>query len=144
MAKPKNTIVGGAAIKQAIHVARAKAGITSDVQLAARSGVSYDTFMNWYGDKTTPRPAEVKRVADTLGISYGDLIAAYEGRDPEPQPLQDAIRDLIVEMRLSRAQQDEATLALLRALGAVVRRDPAQPETPDGSEHAARAGSGQS
>lgn len=142
--KPKNVIVGGKALKQAIHVARARAEITSDVQLALRSGVSYDTFMNWFGDKTTPRPAEVKRVADVLGVSYGDLIAAYEGRDPQPQPLQDAIRELIEELRLSRAQQDEATLALLRALAAVVRPDPAPTGTPGDSARGAPAGSGRS
>ncbi len=90
---------GGKALKQAIHVARAKTDMTSDMELARRAHVSYDTLMNWYGDKTTPRPHEVKKVADILGVSYGDLLAAYDGSDPEPQPLQDAIAELVTEIR---------------------------------------------
>lgn len=113
---------GGAALKQAIHIARARTDITSDMELARRSQVSYDTFMNWFGDKTTPRPHEVKKVADVLGVSYGDLIAAWEGEDPEPKPLADAIRDLIVELRLDRLERRESIDALVRALTA--RADP--------------------
>ena len=55
--------------------------------------------MNWFGDKTVPRPHEVKKVADVLGVSYGDLIAAWEGKAVEPPPLQDAIRELVDEIR---------------------------------------------
>lgn len=112
----------GQALKQAIHVARARTELTADTQLARKAGVHYDTLMNWYGDKTVPRPAEVKRVADALGIPYSDLMAAYEGTDPAPQPLQDAIRDLITELRLGRQQQADATLALLQALESIVTR----------------------
>jgi transcriptional regulator with XRE-family HTH domain len=139
---------GGQALKQAIHVARAKTDITSDRQLAVRSHVSYDTFMNWFGDKTIPRPFEVKKVADVLGVSYGDLLAAWEGRDLEPAPVQDAIRELVAaihlsveESRLARAQQDVATTELMRAIGSLARtsRDPRA--TPPDSEPAARAGS---
>ncbi len=130
---PRPTLTGGPALKQAIHVARARTELTSDMQLSLRSGVSYDTLMNWYGDRTTPRPAEVKRVADTLGISYSILMAAWEGRDPEPPALQDAIRELVEEMRLSRAQQDESTQVILRALAALLDRDPAPAGTPGDS-----------
>lgn len=90
---------GGKALKQAIHVARARTDMTSDVELARRAHVSYDTLMNWYGDKTVPRPHEVKKVGDVLGVSYSDLIAAWEGKDPEPPPLQEAIAELVVEIR---------------------------------------------
>jgi hypothetical protein len=141
---------GGAALKQAIHVARARAGITSDMQLALQAHVHYDTFMNWYGDRTVPRPAELKKVADVLGISYGDLMGAYEGRDPEPQPLQDALRELVeavralvAESRLSRATQVESTEALLRAVAAVVPPDREPRETPGDNGREARAGTGQ-
>jgi transcriptional regulator with XRE-family HTH domain len=103
---------GGRALKKAIHVARARAGITSDMQLSLRSGVHYDTFMNWYGDRTRPRGAELQRVATTLGVPFATLEAAYEGREPEPQPLQDAVRDLtgavrelVVEIRGDRTAQ---------------------------------------
>jgi transcriptional regulator with XRE-family HTH domain len=142
---------GGPALKRAIHIARAKTDITSDMELARQAGVHYDTMMNWYGGRTTPRPFEVRKVATVLGVSLTDLMSAYEGYDPEPPPLQDAVRELVGEMRaliaesrLARAQQDEATMALLRALGALARTDPAPPETPGGSGHAAANGTRQS
>lgn len=114
------TLSGGPALKQAIHVARARTGIVSDRQLAKAANVSYDTFMNWFGDKTVPRPHEVKKVADVLGVSYGDLIAAWEGRDPEPPELHEAIHELVMEMRLGREQQHEELMTLLRALTAIL------------------------
>lgn len=139
---------GGTALKRAIRVARARTDITSDMELSRQAGVHYDTLMNWYGNRTTPRPFEVKKVAAVLGIPYGDLMAAWEGYDPEPPPLQDAVRELVGEMRalvaesrLARAQQDEATMALLRALGALARSDPAPPETRGDSGSAAANGS---
>ena len=136
-------LTGGQALKQAIHVARARADITSDMQLAVRAHVSYDTFMNWFGNKTVPRPHEVKKVADVLGVPYSDLIAAWEGRDIDPPPLQDAIRELVEELRLSRAQQDEATTALLKAIAAVLSSVRGPSGTSDDSELGARAGTGQ-
>jgi transcriptional regulator with XRE-family HTH domain len=132
-------IRGGQALKQAIHVARARAGITSDMELSRRADVSYDTFMNWYGDKTLPRGHEIKKVADALGVPYGDLMAAYEGRDLEPPPLQDAIRELIEEMRLTRAQQHEATDAILSALAAVLHPGRGPRGTSNGNEREAPA-----
>jgi transcriptional regulator with XRE-family HTH domain len=104
-------VARGRALKQAIHVARARAGILYDTDLAVRAGVSYDTLMNWYGGRTRPRGKEMQRVASTLGVPYASLEAAYEGRDPEPQPLQDAVRDLtgavrelVTEMREDRGR----------------------------------------
>lgn len=118
--------VGARALKQAIHVARARAGITSDMQLSLRAGVSYDTLMNWYGGRTRPRGAELQRVATTLGVPYATLEAAYEGRDPEPQPLQDAVRDLtgavralVAEIREERARGRDAAAAMLQAAAAL-------------------------
>lgn len=122
----------GAGLKQAIHIARERAELTSDVQVADKAGVSYDTLMNWFGDKTTPRPHQIRKVADALGVRFSDLMDAWEGRDTEPPPLQTAIRELVAEMRLSRAQQDEATIALLRAMALVVPAGPARGGTPSG------------
>lgn len=128
---------GGQALKQAIHVARARTDMTSDMALATRAGVHYDTLMNWFGNRTVPRPHEVSKIARALNVPMADLLAAWEGRDLEPPPLQDALRDLvgeisalIAESRLARAQQDEATMALLRAVGALARSGPNWPETP--------------
>ena len=124
---------GGSALKQAIHIARERADLASDVEVARRAGVSYDTLMNWFGNKTTPRPAELRKVADSLGIRYGELMDAWEGRETEPPPLQTAIRELIAELRLDRAQQHEATIALMRALSTLVRGDPGRTGTPAGN-----------
>lgn len=123
------TLSGGEGLKRAIHVARARAGFTSDMQLSIRAGVSYDTFMNWFGDKTTPRPAEVKKVADVLGVRLDDLMSAWEGRPREPVELHVAIRELVDELRLMRIQQHEATIAILQALGAALPPAPAPRET---------------
>lgn len=109
---PKPPAAGGKALKRAIHVARARAGLTSDVQLSVQAGVHYDTLMNWYGDRTVPRPAEVKKVATVLGVPYGDLMAAYDGTDPEPKPVQDALVDLANVLRES-IEEDRATRATI-------------------------------
>jgi transcriptional regulator with XRE-family HTH domain len=142
---------GGAALKRAIRVARARTDITSDMELARSAKVSYDTLMNWYADRTSPRPYEVKKVATALGVPMTDLLAAWEGRDPDPPPVQDAIRELVGELRalvaesrLARAQQDEATMALLRAVGALHRVDLAQPGRPADIEPEASADSARS
>lgn len=139
-------LTGGQALKQAIHVARARTDYTSDMQLAIAAGISYDTFMNWFGDKTTPRPAEVKKVADALGIRYDNLMAAWEGRPIEPPPLHEAIADLVSEIRqsieesrLARAQQHEATLELMRAVGSLGAGGRVPRGTRDGTRSGSRA-----
>lgn len=132
---------GGQALKRAIHAARGAAGITSDVELALRARVSYDTLMNWYSDRTTPRPSAIRQVATALGIPYDTLLAAYEGRPSAPEPLQDAIRELIAELRRSselerreRAAQHAAMATLLRAIAASYRADPVDEPVANGSE----------
>jgi transcriptional regulator with XRE-family HTH domain len=106
------------ALKAVIRARRSIVGITSDSDLATRAGVHLETLQNWMYGKTTPRPHQLSKVAKVLDIPMADLAAVYEGRDILPPPLQDAIRELVEELRLSRAQQHEATLALLRAIGA--------------------------
>lgn len=110
----------GARLKEAIHVARVRAGITSDTQLALRSGVHYDTLQNWYSGRTMPRAAALRMVADALGVKYSDLQDAYDGRDPEPPTLVQAIESLISELREGRAEQRAETKAILTALGALM------------------------
>ena len=138
----------GADLKAAIHVARERAGITSDMQLARQASVSYDTLMNWYAERTTPRPAELKKVGDAIGVRLVELMDVWEGRDPQPPVLEerlseviDALHVLVRELRLSRHQQEESTEAILRALGAVARTGPGPRETPGGSGGGARADS---
>jgi transcriptional regulator with XRE-family HTH domain len=107
---------GGPALKQAIHVARARAEITSDVQLALKAGVSYDTLMNWFSDRTTPRPAELKKVADALDVRLVELMDAWDGREPQPPELEDAIRELVAEIRLDRQRRSEVVTVALAGI----------------------------
>jgi transcriptional regulator with XRE-family HTH domain len=144
--EPK-TISGGLRLKQAIHQARAVTDITSDTALSVRAGVHYDTLMNWYSERTVPRPAELKKVADALGVRMADLMDVYEGRDPRPPSLEEAIAELVDEMRvfvhearLSRVQADESTSAILRALGAIAHPGRALAGTPTDTGAAARPG----
>lgn len=124
-------------MKRAIHVAREEAGIATDVELARRASISYDTLMNWFGNRTTPRPSEVGRVADVLGLRLVELMDAWEGRDPRPPALEEQIAQLVAELRisiyearLSRVALEEATAAILRALGASARPGLDPPGTP--------------
>jgi transcriptional regulator with XRE-family HTH domain len=125
MPKPKPVPErGGKALQRAIHIARARVGITSDMALSLAAPVSYDTLMNWYSNKTRPRGAELQKVAKVLDIPYATLEAAYEGRDPEPQPLHEAVADLtravrvlVAEIREDRERGQDAAAAMLRAAG---------------------------
>lgn len=120
---------GGRALKSVIHVQRARAGITSDVQLSLRAHVHYDTLMNWYSDRTVPRPAEVKKIADALRkgqlaqgvpddktVTFGSLMAAYEGQDLEPPSLTEAVLALVEELRQDRTSRREWEQGLLEGL----------------------------
>lgn len=123
----------GLRLKQALHVARARARppVTSDTQLSLRAQVHYDTLQNWYSGRTIPRPAELRKVADALGVKYGDLQDAYDGRDPEPPTLVMAIEALIAELREARQQQAESTEAIMRVLGAMMPDVLARPRNGD-------------
>lgn len=133
---------GGAALKQAIHIARAKAGITSDVALSAKARVHYDTLMHWYGDKTVPRGAELKRVAEALGVGYADLLAAYEGTDAEPPELSAAIREqtaaikeLVAAIRATLPPPPEPIVARGREAVEAAERELAREKARDSSTH---------
>lgn len=128
------------ALKRALRAARSQAGIESDQELALKAGVHLQTIQNWMYGKTTPRPSELHKVAQALGQRMDMFMAAYEGRPVEPPPLQDAIKELVVELRLSRTQQHEATMALLRAVGALSGSVQGPRETPAGSQPEAAVG----
>lgn len=106
----------GERLKRAIHIARPAVGITSDVDLATRAGVHYDTLMNWYAGRTVPRPAAIRQIAEILDVSYGDLLAAYDGREPEAIPLERAVTDLIAEIRIALVDERHARADLMRAI----------------------------
>jgi transcriptional regulator with XRE-family HTH domain len=118
--KTSSARAAGQRLKQAIHVARERAGITSDIDLSEQADVHYDTFMNWYSGKTTPRPFQVRKVADVLGVPYGDLLAAYDGREPAAVPLEQAVAQLIVEIRASVVDERRARADMMRTITAAL------------------------
>ena len=101
-------------LKRTIRAARSRAGIKSDQELALEAGVHLQTLQNWMYGKTTPRPSELSKVAQALNVPMADLMAIYEGRDPEPAPLQDAIRELVEELRQDRRVMTALLDLLLR------------------------------
>jgi hypothetical protein len=138
---------GALRLKEAIHVGYVKAGYTSLMQVALASHVHYDTFMNWFSGQTRPRGAELQKVASTIGVPYADLEAVYEGREPEPQPLQDAVaeltaavRELVAEIREDRERGQDAAAAMLRA-AAAIQPFPTNGGDPTSSERPAPRGS---
>jgi hypothetical protein len=70
-----------------------------------------------YG-KTTPRPSELSKVAYVLSTPLADLMAIYEGYDPQPPPLQDAIRELVAVLHPLVDQATDGVEARLRAVEA--------------------------
>lgn len=146
---------GGQRLKRAIHIARARAGIVSDMRLSILADVHYDTLMNWYSDRTVPRPNEVRKIAVALAEPFANLMAAYEGRDPEPPPLMDRISDLAeavqalageirrdrIEDEKRRVQQDAMNQTMLEALGAIASGQ-GRAETPRDTSHESHSGTG--
>lgn len=110
----------GDRLKRAIRVSREMVGITSDSELSRQAGVHYDTLMNWYGGRTTPRPFEVRKIAGVLGVAYGDLLAAYDGREPAAVPLEQAVADLIVEIRAAVVDERRARAEMMRMITAAI------------------------
>jgi len=119
-------------MRQAIHEARARASIDSDTDLALRAGIHYDTLMNWYSGTTTPRPAAVRKVAEVLDVPYGDLLAAYDGRPAAAIPLEQAVAELIVEIRSAVVDERRARAELMRAIAASIAVAISTPPAPEG------------
>ncbi len=90
------------------------------MELAKRAHVSYDTLMNWYSGRTIPRATGVKQVAEAMGVKYVKLLDAYEGNDPEPPELKEAVGLLIDEIRSSMVDERRARAQLMRAVTAAI------------------------
>jgi hypothetical protein len=119
----------GQRLKRAIHVARSQSPYTSDMAMAIAAKVHYDTLMNWFSGRTVPRPSAIKQVADVLGIPYADLMAAYEDRAPAAVPLEQAVAELIVEIRASVIDERRARADLMRTIAAALAATVSVPST---------------
>jgi transcriptional regulator with XRE-family HTH domain len=124
------------ALKRAMRAARNQAGYESDSSLALDAGVHLQTLQNWMYGKTTPRPSELSKVARVLDRPMDYFMAIYEGREPEPKLLEDAVgeltavvRELVAEIREERARGQDAAAAMLRA-AAVLGSHPKNGEGP--------------
>lgn len=102
----------GLILKRAIHVARAAAGIRSDVALADAAGMRYQTLMDWYADRSRPTPGPLSKIAEVLDMPVADLWAAWEGRPTRP--------DDIAELVAALDRHTEAVTALVEELRAAL------------------------
>lgn len=89
-------------------------GIDTLVELAEKADVAYDTLHAWFRGRP-PTPRAGGRVALTLGVTYSELLAAYEGaeqpggrfvRDDELQALVEAAAEAAVRRVLSRVEPE--------------------------------------
>ena len=57
--------------------------------LAVAAGVAHDTVMGIEGGRRTPHPGTVKKIADALNVSVGDLVdwEAEEAGDLKAAPM---------------------------------------------------------
>jgi hypothetical protein len=96
---------GGARLKEYVLDRFPVTGLDSLVQLAEEADVDYDTLHAWFRGRA-PSAKAGGRVAERLGVTYSELLAAYEGRDPMLPVRDDELRRLIeaaVEIGVRRA-----------------------------------------
>lgn len=80
--------VAGARLKSYIQDRMAEKGIPSLRRLSIESPVSYDTLHAWFRGRA-PQPGAGGRVAVRLGVTYSELLAAYEGVEPQGRYITD-------------------------------------------------------
>jgi transcriptional regulator with XRE-family HTH domain len=68
-----------------LQALRAEAGL-SQTQLAARAGLSIDSFRNWEQDRVLPRIDTATRLARALGVSLDVFAVDDDGGAEEPEP----------------------------------------------------------
>jgi hypothetical protein len=102
-------------------------GIASLVQLAESAPVSYDTLHAWFRGRP-PSVGAGGNVARVLGVSYNDLMEAYEGRPRNGgRVLSDEALVALVEEAVARAlargaAEDPRDIRIRRAHAAPLHR----------------------
>lgn len=79
--------------------------------VCAALGFSYYTFSDWVNGKKYPRMDKVEMLADYFGILKSDLIEEKTEEHREMQKKNDALTDIILEMRT-----DEDFLSIVEAI----------------------------
>jgi hypothetical protein len=72
---------GGRRLKAFVQDRMGVVGIGTLVALAEEADVSYDTLHAWFRGRP-PTPRAGGKVSLALGVTYSDLLAAYEGTTP--------------------------------------------------------------
>lgn len=79
----------------------AECAIASDSELARQADVTRETLIRWWGGgRISPYAGE--RVAEALGLSYEDLLAARDGRAQRPSDEIEAMLDRAAEKAVRR------------------------------------------
>lgn len=63
--------------------ARGELGYDSDAELWRYLGVGRDTAQAWMRGERPPRRDLGQKVAEKLGVTYADLLATYDGTEPD-------------------------------------------------------------
>ena len=101
-----------ARLKRELRIGMSGKGIDSWGRLAGGSGVSPTTIENWIYGRTVPQAKQLRRVGEFLRphSNPAALEAAYAGMSPPEPPIEEALRELVPEIRelilLLRAQHD--------------------------------------
>ena len=80
-------------------------------EVCAALGFSYYTFSDWVNGKKYPRMDKVEMLADYFGILKSDLIEEKTEEHREMQKKNDALTDIIIEMRT-----DDDFLSIVEAI----------------------------
>lgn len=75
-------VAAGRRMAEFFDRARANLGLSTDYELWKRLGIGRDTAQAWMRGERPPSREAGDRVAARLGITYADLLAIYEGRQP--------------------------------------------------------------
>jgi transcriptional regulator with XRE-family HTH domain len=74
-------------------------------------GVSYYTYTDWVNGKKYPRMDKVEKLANYFGILKSDLIEEKTQEHRDMQKKNDAIKDIILELR-----KDEVFLSIVQSI----------------------------
>lgn len=91
----------GKRLRDYMRTAMSRAEIDTVSELARRGGVGRDTLQAWWRGERQPTPLPGGRVAKVLGVTYAELLAAWDGSpaDLEPQQLIAAFEWAIAQVR---------------------------------------------
>jgi transcriptional regulator with XRE-family HTH domain len=125
----------GKRLRDYMRTAMSRAEIETVSELARRSEVGRDTLQAWWRGERQPTPLPGGRVAKVLGVTYAELLAAWDGQpaDLEPQQLIAAFEWAIAQVRaglpppevledVAEAQRHSASQRRPRSAGPRTRR----------------------